>query len=1050
MTHFPNIGKNHPRFSKHWKTALAALAAAGLAFPAPAAAAAWQDKVAPEVLLALNTDQPVEFLVLMDRQADLAGALQFKTKREKGRYVFNRLRATAEREQAPLLAELRAAGAECQPFWIASFVRARGGRSALAAAAGRPEVRQVYANPMLRIALEPPDAAGADRPDAPTAAEWNIAKVNATGVWALGFTGQGAVLGGVDTGYSWTHPALQNQYRGWSNGAADHAYNWHDAVHSGGGGCGANSPAPCDDDTHGTHTMGTMLGDDGAGNQIGMAPGARWVGCRCMNVGYGTPAMYLECLQWMLAPTDTNNANANPDLAPHAINNSWGCITSEGCTDPSILDQAIRNLRAAGIMVVVSAGNSGSSCSSVNDPPALSDASTSVGNTDSSDNIAASSSRGPVTVDGSQRLKPDISAPGTGIRSSVPGGGYGTKSGTSMAAPHVAGLAALIISANPDLAGDVDTLERIMEQTALPRTSAQTCGSVPGSQVPNNTFGHGRIDAYAAVTTALAMASAGAPGGVTITPAQPVAQFNRATWLQAQSAGAPPLHYQWFQGAAGATNLPAGLDAAEFQTPQLADDVAFWVRVTNHLGAADSGAVTVRVCGAAAAIFYVAQAGDATPPYTNWATAAHAIQDAVGQATDGDLVLVTNGFYNLGSGTAPDGLNSRVALTRPITVRSVNGPAATVIAGAGPIGVDAVRGVYVTNGAVLAGFTVSNGCTLAGGAAAAQRGGGVRAETDGELRNCRLVNNAANDAGGGVAGGRLFSCVLRDNAAKFGAGAWNSYLYACTLSSNTAPVDGVGGGAADSRLANCLVVHNRAGAGAGCSVCDLRHCTISDNVAPAAGLGAGLFGGAAANTIAFYNLRGAAADDAYQGRFTSGCLARDPGGMGNTTNDPQFVDRPAGNYQLASNSPCIDTAATASGLPDDLLGVARPLDGRNLGVAAYDMGAYEFVHPLADTDGDRQGDADEVVAGTDPTRATSFFAIAGAQILAATNLTLAWEGMPARQYSVYATPRLVPDTAWSNLTGAQPLQGAGATLWFQLPSDGVTQQFYRLRVEPTD
>lgn len=121
--------------------------------------------------------------------------------------------------------------------------------------------------------------------------EWNLQLVGADQVWALGATGQGVVIGGQDTGYDWDHPALIEQYRGWDGLSADHNYNWHDAIHSNSGfnDCGADSPEPCDDNRHGTHTMGTMVGDDGAGNQVGMAPGAEWIGCRNMDEGVGTP-----------------------------------------------------------------------------------------------------------------------------------------------------------------------------------------------------------------------------------------------------------------------------------------------------------------------------------------------------------------------------------------------------------------------------------------------------------------------------------------------------------------------------------------------------------------------------------------------------------------------------------------------------------------------------------------------------------------------------------------------------------------------------------------
>jgi subtilisin family serine protease len=326
--------------------------------------------------------------------------------------------------------------------------------------------------------------------------------VGAPEVWAAGYTGQGAVIGGQDTGYDWEHPALVNQYRGWDGASASHDYNWHDAIHSGDGGvCGLDSPEPCDDGYHGTHTMGTMVGDDGGSNQIGMAPGAEWIGCRNMDRGVGTPATYIECYQWFIAPTDLNDQNPRPDLAPDVINNSWSCPLSEGCTDPSVLRTVVENVRAAGIVTVHSAGNSGSSCESINTPAAIYEASFSVGATGyMSDNITSFSSRGPVTFDGSNRLKPDISAPGAGIRSSIPGGGYSgnTWQGTSMAAPHVTGMVALLISANPELHGQVDSLERLIESSAMPSTTTQECGGVPGTNIPNNTYGWGRIDVLAA------------------------------------------------------------------------------------------------------------------------------------------------------------------------------------------------------------------------------------------------------------------------------------------------------------------------------------------------------------------------------------------------------------------------------------------------------------------------------------------------------------------------------------------------------------------------
>jgi serine protease AprX len=181
------------------------------------------------------------------------------------------------------------------------------------------------------------------------------------------------------------------------------------------------------------------------------------------------------------------------------INNSWYCPPDEGCTNWDSLQAVVNNTRAAGIVVVVSAGNTGRyGCGSVDYPPAIYDSSFSVGATDEHDNIADFSSRGP--ADHTNLLKPDISAPGQGIISSVPGGGYDEKSGTSMAAPHVSGLVALLLSARPYLTGQVEAIETQIEQNALPLTTLENCGGVPGSQIPNYTFGWGRIDALETIS----------------------------------------------------------------------------------------------------------------------------------------------------------------------------------------------------------------------------------------------------------------------------------------------------------------------------------------------------------------------------------------------------------------------------------------------------------------------------------------------------------------------------------------------------------------------
>jgi len=464
-------------------------------------ASLWEYKVDPWILETARTQPETEFLVYLTTQADLSAATELPGKAAKGQYVYEQLTAVAAATQTDLIQALEKSGADYKSFWIANMVWVRGDEALIQSLARRSDVAHLYANPAVRGVEPAPltldDIKGIE------GIEWNITKVAAPSVWAAGYTGQTIVIGGQDTGYDWDHPALKNQYRGWNGSVANHNYNWHDSIHVTGSSCGANSPVPCDDHYHGTHTMGTMVGDDGGANQIGMAPGAQWIGCRNMNSGVGTPATYAECYEWFVAPTDLNNQNPDTSKAPDVINNSWGCPVDEGCTDPNVLLTVVNNVRAAGIVTVHSAGNDGSSCSTINTPAAIYDASFTVGSTDSNDNIASSSSRGPVTVDGSGRPKPDISAPGVSVRSSIPGTGYTLLSGTSMAGPHVAGLVALLLSARPDLIGQVDAVESVIMDTAVPRTTSQTCGGVPGTQIPNNTYGWGRIDAWAAYQSTL-------------------------------------------------------------------------------------------------------------------------------------------------------------------------------------------------------------------------------------------------------------------------------------------------------------------------------------------------------------------------------------------------------------------------------------------------------------------------------------------------------------------------------------------------------------------
>ena len=490
-------------------------------------------KIAPWVLEHTEGKQEAEFLVVLTDQADLSGAEALRTKEEKGYFVYKALYDKAQTTQKPLLDWLEKNGVEHQPFYIVNMIRVKGNREVAVALAAREDVARIDANPLVHNDLPRPGS-----PEAPITIESissGVVYSRAPQVWAAGFNGQGAVVGGADTGYQWDHPALKPHYRGWNGVTASHDFNWHDSIHSGGGSCGANSPQPCDDNAHGSHTIGTAVGDDGGTNQIGMAPGAKWIGCRNMNQGDGTPATYVECFQFFLAPYPVGGtpAQGDPTKAPDVTTNSWGCPPSEGCNSTTWLtiQQAIQANRAAGIVTVVAAGNSGSACSTISEPPAIFPESLVVGAlTTNTDSIAGFSSRGPVTIDGSNRQKPDISAPGTGIFSSVPVNGYSSAfSGTSMATPHVAGATALLLSAQPWLRGQAATIEAVLKDSAV-HLSSSSCSS---SGVPNNVFGHGRLNAEVAALTGFlprtaAFAASGGDGVVNVS-APPGAAWTAVT-----------------------------------------------------------------------------------------------------------------------------------------------------------------------------------------------------------------------------------------------------------------------------------------------------------------------------------------------------------------------------------------------------------------------------------------------------------------------------------------------------------------------------------------
>lgn len=534
------------------------LFAAGLAQAAPATSS----KIEPALLQAVQQAGESDFMIFMDAEADLSAAAAQKTRTEKSRVVMAALKATAAKSQAGVLAELRARGIEHRAFWLANAISARGTLADLQAIAARSEVRQLLKIDNRLPQMLPPTIAR--QPERPTGAKkaapaaFNVAKVlgdtaepgvkliNAPAVWAMGFKGQGVVVGDHDVGVKWDHPALKKQYRGWNGTTASHDYNWRNAFGMADVFC-TDPVVPCDSNGHGTHTTGTMVGYDGGENQVGVAPEAKWMACRSLLdpvLGVGTVPTYMDCMEWQLAPYPNGNPDAaDPAMGPDVISNSWGCV--EACAPP-VLKAAGDAIYAAGQVQVVSAGNDGqgtvggeggeASCSTLAFPTAVYESSFTVGANDVSDEMASFSSLGPVLSDASMRLKPNVSAPGVNTRSTWNDDDYDTISGTSMAGPHVAGMIALIMSAEPRLIGRVADVRTLVERTANPKLgtteTASTCGGTAATVIPNNIFGFGRIDALAAVLarprltvalTAPATAKTGDSYEATLTVAQPAA-----------------------------------------------------------------------------------------------------------------------------------------------------------------------------------------------------------------------------------------------------------------------------------------------------------------------------------------------------------------------------------------------------------------------------------------------------------------------------------------------------------------------------------------------
>jgi uncharacterized repeat protein (TIGR01451 family) len=465
-------------------------------------------RIEPELQDQLRADGELSYLIDLRERPDLGPALTMSWN-DRGRYVVDSLREAAEWSQARIRAYLDGNRVAYRTFWIDNLIVVESSsREVFDGLLDMSEIEVLRARRTMSV-IKPAErkpAASEGR-----AVEPNLTHVNADDVWQMGFDGGGMVVANIDTGVRYTHEALEPHYRGRIGvGSYSHDYNWLDPD--------TGSATPTDDHGHGSHTIGIMVGDDGGANQIGIAPGATWIACDACNSFTGCPeAALLTCAEWITAPYPVGDpTSADPTKRPHVVNNSWGdCKTSYD----DWYQDSVDAWHAAGIYPVFSNGNASNcgystppGCNTVGNPGRYGNV-TGVGSTGQYDGAYATHSNwGPtdnpdtVNPNGYPSVKPNVAAPGVEIRSSLSGSDsdYASWGGTSMSAPHVAGLVALMWQAGPCLIGDYALTEDLIQNTAVAVPYASECGGEGPGNVPNMATGWGEIDALEAVNQAAA------------------------------------------------------------------------------------------------------------------------------------------------------------------------------------------------------------------------------------------------------------------------------------------------------------------------------------------------------------------------------------------------------------------------------------------------------------------------------------------------------------------------------------------------------------------
>lgn len=430
------------------------------------------------------------YFVILKEQADLSAIRSNTDYADRRTMAYQLLTSTAQRTQAPLIEQLRRWRQPYSQFYLVNALEVPSNPLLKWWLLRQPAVARVLDSPQLRPLAELTAVAQGDLDSSSLdVVPWGLNAIQAVRVHdELGVRGAGIVVGESDSGVAGDHSELADGFRA--------QLGWYDPWFG--------TQVPTDLGGHGTHTTGTILG-----NKVGVAPDAQWIGCVNLARNLGNPALYVRCLEFVFAPfapTADPLTAGQPTLGAHVLNNSWGCPLLEGC-DPLALQSAVQALTDAGVFVVAAAGNDGSNCSTITDPIAIYADTFTVGAIDANGDLASFSSRGPVQVDGSGRLKPDLLAPGVNVFSAMPNETYTYNEGTSMASPHVTGVVALMWSANPALIGQIEATADLLRSTASPYTGVYqpvVCGEGAGTDLPNNSVGAGVVDAYEAVKAAQA------------------------------------------------------------------------------------------------------------------------------------------------------------------------------------------------------------------------------------------------------------------------------------------------------------------------------------------------------------------------------------------------------------------------------------------------------------------------------------------------------------------------------------------------------------------